>query len=540
LSIAVVIGAGHNGLVAANLLADAGWDVEVLEAQPEPGGATRSGEVVEPGFVHDRFSSFYPFAAWSPIIRGLELERFGLRFRRGPLAMAHPDREGRCVVLSVDRDRTAASVERFAPGDGEAWHELMGLWDRVADAIAGVFFAPFPPVRGPLRLARRLPPPELLRFARFGLLPVRRMGEEWFRGEGGRLLLAGNALHADLPPEAPGSGAFGWLMAGLGDRVGWPGVEGGASGLVRAMIARLEARGGRVRCGVPVDAIEVRGGRAVAVRAAGGERVAARRAVLADVPAPALYERLLAPADVPARVRADLRRFQYDDSTFKVDWTLDGPIPWTAEEAGQAGTVHLSDSVDDLSRQANELVRGLIPGEPFLLLGQYAVVDPTRQPPGCDTAWAYTHVPQVTKGDAAGDGLTGDWRRPEEAERFADRMEAVVEARAPGFRQRIRARRLHTPGDLQDENPNLVGGAINGGVAMLHQVMCFRPIPAHLGRAATPIRGLYLASASAHPAGGVHGAPGANAARAALAAAARRRAGLAAAGAALATAAVRR
>ncbi|MBA3301973.1 MAG: NAD(P)/FAD-dependent oxidoreductase, partial [Thermoleophilaceae bacterium] len=247
----------------------------------------------------------------------------------------------------------------------------------------------------------------------------------------------------------------------------------------------------------------VRGGRAHGVRLEGGEEIHARRAVLADVGAPQLYEQLLEPAEVPGALRDDLRRFQYDTGTVKVDWALDGPIPWSAPDARRAGTVHVADGIEELSGHALEIVRGELPTRPFLLLGQYAHFDPTRAPAGREAAWAYTHVPQGLEWDAG------------RAAGFADRMEEQVESRAPGFRALIRSRHVFTPDRLEAANRNLVGGALNGGTAQLHQTLVFRPTPG-LGRAETPVRGLYLASASAHPGGGVHGACGANAARAAL------------------------
>jgi phytoene dehydrogenase-like protein len=347
------------------------------------------------------------------------------------------------------------------------------------------------------------------------LLPARRLGEERFGGEGGRLLVAGNALHADLSPESAIGGGFGWLMSMLGQAHGFPVPVGGASSLSDALTRRLERRGGAVRCGEAVTRVVVRGGRAVGVRTARGEEVPARRAVLADVSAPTLFTRLVEPEQLPARLLADMSRsFQWDFSTFKVDWALDGPVPWTAESAAAAGTVHLADSVDDLTRFAAQLATRHVPDRPFALFGQMTTADPSRSPAGTESAWAYTHVPQETRGDAGPDGLTGAWDRREQ-ELMADRLEQRVEAYAPGFRDRIRARRILSPPTLESKDANLEGGAINGGTSALHQQMVFRPTPG-TGRPETPVAGLYLASASAHPGGGVHGAPGANAARAAL------------------------
>ncbi|MFI0012349.1 phytoene desaturase family protein [Streptomyces globisporus] len=511
---AVVIGSGPNGLVAANLLADAGWSVEVLEAQDEPGGAVRSDRGVHPEYVNDLFSSFYPLAAASPVLARLELHRQGLRWSHAPQVLAHPLLDGRCAVLDRDRSATAAGLDRFAPGDGEGWLGLCDTWDRVGDGIVDALFSQFPPVRAGTVLAARLRAAGGLRLARSLILPVRRLGEEEFAGEGGRLLLAGNALHADLAPEAAGSGGFGWLMSMLGQFHGFPAPVGGAGALTAALVGRLRSRGGSMRCGQRVTEVVVRRGRAVGVRTESGEAVVARRAVLADVSAPSLYGSLVAAEHLPGRLLDDMRRFQWDFATFKVDWALNGPVPWSSAAAASAGTVHLAEGVDELTRCASQIARGLVPDRPFLLMGQMTTADTTRSPLDTESAWAYTHVPHTVKADAGPDGLTGRWGAGEQ-QRMADRMEARVERYAPGFRSRIRARRILAPASLQAADANLHNGAINGGTAAMHQQLVFRPVPG-TGRPETPVKGLYLASASAHPGGGVHGAPGANAARAAI------------------------
>jgi phytoene dehydrogenase-like protein len=509
----VVIGSGPNGLVAANIVADAGLDVVVCEEQPDPGGAVRSGQLTLPGFQHDMFSAFYPFAAASPAMQRLELERWGLRWRRAPLAVAHPSSEGPTAVLSPDIEETAASLEQFAPGDGETWKRLYRLWSAVEAPFMDAFTTPFPPLLPALRLAARLRVWGVIHLVRLGVLPLRRFAQETFHGAGGPLLLAGNALHADLTPETPGSAIFGLVLCGIGQHWGFPVPDGGAGQLTAALVRRLTDAGGTIRCESRVERITVAGGRATGVTLADGEAIPARVAVLADVGAPQLYRELLPGDVVPAGVVRRLRRFQYDNSTIKVDWALSRPIPWRSEPVRRAGTVHIAESLDLLSETTSMLERQIVPARPFLVLGQYHLADPSRAPDGADTAWAYAHVPQQVRADAGGE-LRGVWDERELAV-FAARMEDEIERLAPGFRRLIVARNIFGPRELEHHNRNLVGGAINGGTARFHQQLIFRPFPG-LGRPETPIDGLYLGSASAHPGGGVHGAPGAIAARALL------------------------
>jgi phytoene dehydrogenase-like protein len=510
---AVVIGAGPNGLVAANRLADAGWSVVVLEAAESPGGAVKTAELTLPGFRHDLFSAFYPLAAASPILKGFVLENHGLRWRRSPLVLAHPLQDGRCASLSTAVDVTAASLDVFRSGSGDAWRSMYEAWLAIDGPLLDGLFQPFPPLRAGAGLVGRLGPLGALRLARHALLPLRRMVEELSIGEGGALLFGGNGLHADLCPEAAGSGMFGWLMSCLGQQIGFPVPEGGAGRLTDSLVARLRSLGGTVQCGTAVTEVIVRKGRAVGARTASGDTFGATKAVVADVSAPTLYRELVGEEHLPASVVSDLVTFQWDMSTLKVDWALDGPIPWSATDARRAGTVHVADDFDNFTQFAAEIAMGRLPRRPFLLVGQQSPVDPTRSPAGTETAWAYTHVPRHVRADAAEvlktDGADS-W-----VEGFVDRMEARLEALAPGFISLIKARHVFTPAMLEREDPNLFGGAINGGTSQLHQQLMFRPIPGW-GRSETPITALYLASASAHPGGGVHGGPGANAAQAAL------------------------
>jgi|SRR5579859_46673 len=523
---AVVIGAGPNGLVAANVLADAGWQVVVCEEQAEPGGGVRSGLGPASGFVYDHCSAFYPLTAGSRVMQALELERYGLRWSHAEQVLAHPLPDGGAAMLSRDAARTASGLEALAAGDGAAWWRLYELWQDLGPHLLDALFVPFPPVRSGLALAARLRTTGLLRFARFALLPVRRLIEEEFSGPGA-LLLAGSALHADLMPESAASSMYGWLLAMLGHQYGWPVPEGGAGQLTAALTRRLAERGAIVRCGDAVRQVVVRKGRAVAVRTASGVEITARRAVLAAVAAPSLYGRLVGWDQLPPRLRDDMRRFQWDYSTFKVDWALRQPVPWQAAEVAGAGTVHIAAGLDALTDYSAQIATGRVPAHPFVLAGQMTTADPCRSPEGTQSMWAYTHVPQRVRGDAGGH-LTGTWDEKEQ-EVFADRIEAEIAGYAPGWQELIIARRITAPGQFEASNANLVGGALNGGTTAVHQQLVFRPTPGP-GRPETPVAGLYLASSSAHPGGGVHGACGANAARAALRASRAHLQGAAAAG----------
>ncbi|NUT48415.1 MAG: NAD(P)/FAD-dependent oxidoreductase, partial [Saccharothrix sp.] len=359
---------------------------------------------------------------------------------------------------------------------------------------------PDPAVRAGAGVVVALGVGEALRFTRSFVQSVRAFGDERFSGEGAPLLLAGNAMHTDLGPDQAGGAAFGWLLSMLGQDVGYPVPEGGAGALTGALVRRL---GGVVRCGRPVERVVVAGGRALGVRDAEGGYVRARKAVLADVPAPALYLDLVGAEHLPSRLVSDLASFEWDDATIKVDWALNGPVPWTAEAVRGAGTVHLGGDFNGLALCNAEIASGRVPRTPFVIMGQMTTADPTRSPAGTETAWAYTHVPR------------GERWSEDRLRRRADQVEQLVERHAPGFRDLVRARVVHGPADLERDNRSLVGGSINSGTAAIHQQLVFRPVPG-LGRADTPVDRLYLASASAHPGGGVHGASGANAARAAL------------------------
>jgi len=498
---AVVIGAGHNGLVAAAMLTDAGWDVLVLEAQDEPGGAVKSASLF-PGFISDLYSAFYPLSVTSPALRAMNLEDHGLRWSHAPAVVGHarsPDDE-QAPLIYRDVDATIANLD---PRDGGAWAALFEQWQRIKDPLLSTLFSPFPPVRGPVGLLRRLGTAEALRLAHLLLLPAGVMAEKLFSGDEARLLLLGNAMHADVPIDAPGSAVMGYMLMMMAQDGGFPVPVGGAGQLTAALVNRARSAGAQIECGRRVDAIEVHGGRAVAVHTADGSMVRVRRAVVADTSAPQLFRNLLPEHAVPRGLLRSLDGFVWDTPVLKVNYALDAPVPWRSKSLAEAGTVHLGADHHGLIRWMADLNTATIPERPFLLFGQMTTADPTRSPAGTESAWAYTHLPRGIADDAS-------------ADRLAVAVDRVLEEHAPGFGSRVIGKTVQRPSDLQASDANLFAGAVNGGTSQLFQQLIFRPAPG-FGRAETPVQNVYLGSAGATPGGGVHGVCGRNAARAALA-----------------------
>jgi phytoene dehydrogenase-like protein len=495
---ALVVGGGPNGLAAAIALAQAGRDVTVLEASGRAGGAVATEELTLPGFRHDRFSAVYPATVASPVFARMPLDRHGLRWIHPRRCYAHPLPDGRAGALSIDIEETAATLDALHPGDGGAWRAFATPYVEHFGAWRDTMLHGFPPVRGPARMLAAHGLGGMLDFAKLLLTPAQALAGRLFSANGSRAWLYGSAMHGDAPPMSAGSAIAAAHLNVLGHAVGWPSPEGGAGRLAEALVSHLESLGGTVRTGARVERIAVERGRAIGVELAGGERVAGSL-IVADVTPGALL-RLCGDA-LGGRYAAGLRAWRVGPATLKLDWALDGPIPWTAPEAREAGTVHVGGAegevIEALSPVGDELHE-----RPFMLLGQQSVADPTRAPAGKHTAWAYTHGPQ----DA-------DWAG--ETDRQVERMEAQVERFAPGFRDLILARHVQGPADLERANPNLEGGDVGAGSYALDQVV-FRPV-AKLDPYRTPVRGLYLGSASTFPGGAVHGVCGDAAARHALA-----------------------
>ncbi len=463
---AIVVGSGPNGLAAAIVLARAGRSVHVVEAADTPGGGVRTADLTLPGFHHDVCSAVHPLAVASPFLRELPLAALGLEWVEPEAAVAHPFDDGTAALLVRSVTRTATTLGR----DGDAYGRLLDPLVAGADGILR-------DALGPARL-----PSSPLVLARFGLTalqPASRVARRRFRGRAARGLFAGLAAHSMLPLERAPSAAFGLVLALLGHTVGWPVPRGGAASITRALTAHLGALGGTIECGRRVDSLR---------------ELAGARAVLLDVSPRELLR--IAGEHVPDGYRRALLRYRYGPGAFKLDYALDGPVPWSATECARASTVHLGGTLEEIAAAEDAPHRGRPAERPFVLVAQPSLFDATRAPPGRHTLWAYCHVPN---------GSTVD---------MTERIEAQLERFAPGFRERILARNVLRPPDLEAANANYVGGDINGGLQDLRQLFT-RPV-ARLDPYSTPVRGLYICSSSTPPGGGVHGMCGYWAARSAL------------------------
>lgn len=465
---AIIIGSGPNGLAAAITLAQAGQRVLVLEAKATVGGGMRTAELTLPEFKHDLCSAIHPLGMGSPFFRSLPLERYGLEWIQPPLPLAHPLEGGRAATLAHDLEATATGLGADAPTYRRLIGPLVQGWNTLAPQILGPLLR-FP--RSPVLLAR---------FGLPALMPAMTLARWGFKTEEARALFAGLAGHSMLPLEAPGSAAIGLVLGLLAHAVGWPIPKGGSQMIADALAAYLQELGGEIITAHEVTLLE---------------ELPSARVVICDVTPRQLLR--LAGERLPLTYRQKLERYRKGPGVFKVDYALNGPIPWQAEVCSRAGTVHVGGTLADIALSERAMSQGRHPERPYLLVAQQSLFDPTRAPAGKHTAWAYCHVPN---------GSTID---------MTERIEAQLERFAPGFKARVLARHTMNAQDLEGYNPNYLGGDINGGAQTLWQTLARPTLSLRPYR--TPARGLYLCSSSTPPGGGVHGMCGYHAAQAALA-----------------------
>jgi phytoene dehydrogenase-like protein len=463
---AIVIGAGPNGLAAGITLARAGWRVQIREGAATIGGSCRSAQLTLPGFIHDICSTVHAMADISPFMRSVPLKEHGLELVRPPAAFAQPLDDGTAASVRQNLIETAQSLEEDGPAYRSLMEPLVDGWEHLADMLLG------PP---------RLPSHPLL-MSKFGMRGIRSacgLAQHYFRTEAARALFGGVAGHAVLPLEWKATAAFGLVLSLAAHAGGWPLARGGSQQVADALASYFKSLGGEIQTDAPVQNLE---------------ELPPARAILCDLTPRQLIR--IAGQQLPQSYQRRLARYRYGPGVFKVDWALNGPIPWRASECAQAGTIHLGGTLDEMADAERAPWEGRVSQRPYVLLVQASLFDPTRAPPGHHTAWAYCHVPN---------GCTIDMTEP---------IERQVERFAPGFRGRILARHVMSPADLERHNPNLIGGDIGGGSQQLSQLFT-RPV-FRINPYATPVRGLYLCSSSTPPGGGVHGMCGYWAARSVL------------------------
>ena len=463
---AIVVGAGPNGLAAAIVLAREGLSVRVLEANASIGGGARTAELTRPGFRHDICSAIHPMAMVSPFFQTLPLAQFGLEWRDSPAAIAHPLDDGSAATMEQSLDATAAALGE----DGGAYRSLMQPFARHARAL-------FDEILRPIRLVPRHP----LLMARFGLDGLRPATSiaRRFKTDRARALFAGCCAHSFLPLSSAGSASFGLALALAGHATGWPCARGGSQAIVDALAAYFRSLGGVIETNRRVQSL----------RDAGDAR-----AIIFDITPRQLAA--IARDALPSRYVRRLERFKYGPGVFKIDYALDGPIPWRASECTRSATVHVGGTIEEIAEHEAAIWKGRTGDKPFVLVAQQSLFDDTRAPAGKHTGWMYCHVPH---------GSTED---------MTEKIERQIERFAPGFRDRILARHTMNPAQFEEHDANFVGGDIAGGANNLLQFVT-RPFPKR-DPYATPNRAIYMASSSTPPGGGVHGMCGYWAAKSAL------------------------
>jgi phytoene dehydrogenase-like protein len=509
----VVIGAGHNGLVAAAYVARAGMSVLVLERGERVGGAVVSGEITRPGFVHDLFATNQNLFLGSPAFAELgdDLGRQGLRFATTarPYSNVFPD--ARSLRVYQDADRTRALLERHDTRDAEGWDRLFELYGRFAPVLFELYGTRMPSaalVTQAVRGRRALGPGGLGELAQLVMSSTRALGDAFFASPEAKALVASWGMHLDFGPDVAMGALFPFLEMFTDMQNGMSVVEGGASRLPEALAAVVREAGGEVRTSAPVRRVTVQGGRATGVELESGERIAALKAVVANLTAGVLFDgEMVPPPALPDGFRRRVARYVYGPGTLMVHAALSGSLQWAAgEDLHEFGYVHVGPYVDDMARTYTEALAGLLPSSPMLVVGQTTAIDPSRAPAGRHVLWIQVRmVPSRIAGDAAGSIVARSWAEAKGplAERVLDKLEEY----APGARERILDWTLLGPDDLERHNPNLVGGDSLGGSHHLSQNLLFRPVPGWSGYR-TPVDGLYMVGSGTWPGAGVNAISG--------------------------------
>jgi phytoene dehydrogenase-like protein len=509
---ALVVGAGVNGLVAAVLLADAGWDVVVVERNEEPGGAVRTAEVTEPGFQHDLFATNLNLFAGSPFYEEFErrLGEHGLVFAHSPRPFASVFPDGSSVGVSIDAGETRASIARVSAADAIAWERLAERFEQISPHIVSLMGSPLPSAaaaralwKGRRAVGRGWP----FELARLALQSTREFTEEHFESPQVQALCATWGMHIDFPPDVPGGALFPFLESFASARHGQVLGVGGARTMIDALVSLFASLGGRLLTGSAVQEVTLSGGRATGATLTDGRRLHARRAVVANVGPRPLFGDLLPAGAVPASLREQARRYRHAPGTLMLHLAMDDLPAWTADPSlREHGYVHIGPYLDDMTLAYAQAQAGLLPVAPTLVVGQPTAVDPTRAPDGKHVLWVMVRfVPGAIRGDAAQEIRATDW--PEAKEPYADRLVAILESYAPGFSKLVRTRCVVSPQDLEEANPNLVGGDLSGGSHHPMQFFFLRPFPGW-SRYRTPIDRLHLCGASTWPGAGVGGTSG--------------------------------